>query len=136
MRQRILLSKYFRKRNFPKEQLLFLVVKLSMLTQLFLNGLLKNQKIILSRLSRSTINFTICVMTVQRPLLQSLKTKNLFRLKILEINTSTFDWYYSYRCKIQNDNFQLLKFDPEMNNTSGLIEIEKNKLSIRYLKLK
>ena len=49
---------------------------------------------------------------------------------------STFDWYYSYRCKIQKDNLQLLKFETKTTNTFGFIEIYRNEINIRYLKLK
>lgn len=49
---------------------------------------------------------------------------------------SIYDWHYSYRCKIQKDNFQLLKFDTKIKDTYGFIEIDRNKIKIRYLKLK
>lgn len=47
----------------------------------------------------------------------------------------TFDWAHSYRCKIQKNNFQLLKFDTKTDNTYGFIEIKENEINIRYLKL-
>jgi hypothetical protein len=46
-----------------------------------------------------------------------------------------FDWSYSYRCKIQNDNSQLLKFNTKNQNLFGFIEIRNAKINIRYLKL-
>lgn len=48
---------------------------------------------------------------------------------------SVFDWHYSYRCKIQKDNFQLLKFHDETNDKYGFIEIYENKITIQYLNL-
>ncbi len=64
-----------------------------------------------------------------------LENKRIIPIQTIGKKHSTFDWNYSYRCKIQNDGFQLLKFDTKWNNTYGFIEIEKNKISIRYLKL-
>jgi len=49
---------------------------------------------------------------------------------------SVFNWYFSYRCKIQENTFQLLKFRNEDENTFGFIEINGNKINIRYLSLK
>ncbi len=65
-----------------------------------------------------------------------LEKKKIIPIQSFRKKYSTFDWSYSYRCKIQNNSFQLLKFDAKNNNTYGFIEIEKNKISIRYLKLK
>ena len=48
------------------------------------------------------------------------KNENMKMIPIQYIGNkySTFDWSYSYRCKIQKDNFQLLKFDTKVNNSS------------------
>jgi hypothetical protein len=65
-----------------------------------------------------------------------LENKKMIPILNFENKYSTFDWHYSYRNKIQKDCFQLLKFDTKTNNTYGFIEIKKNKIDIRYLKLK
>lgn len=62
-----------------------------------------------------------------------LENREMTPILSLEKKYSTFNWYYSYRCKIQNDNFQLLKFQNETNDTCGFIEIMENKINIRYL---
>ena len=59
--------------------------------------------------------------------------------KLIPIQTigksySIFNWHYSYRCKIQKDNSQLLKFESANKNEFGFIEINGNKINIRYLK--
>ena len=65
-----------------------------------------------------------------------LENKKMISILSFEKKYSKFEWYYSYRCKMRNNGFQLLKFDTKTNNTYGFIEIEENKINIRYLKLK
>lgn len=65
-----------------------------------------------------------------------LENKKMIPILSLEKKYSTFDWAHSYRCKIQKENFQLLKFKTKTENTYGFIEIEENKIHIRYLKFK
>jgi hypothetical protein len=65
-----------------------------------------------------------------------LENSKMIPIQNLGNRYSIFDWHYSYRCKIQKDNFQLLKFNTKLKNTYGFIEIDKNKINIRYLKFK
>jgi len=65
-----------------------------------------------------------------------IENKKMIPIQAIGPKYSTFDWYYSYRCKIQKDNTQLLKFETKTHNTYGFIEINGNKIDIRYLKLK
>jgi hypothetical protein len=64
-----------------------------------------------------------------------LENKKMISIQSLEKKYVTFDWPYSYRCKIQNDDFQLLKFGNETGSADGFVEIKENKINIRYLKL-
>lgn len=45
-----------------------------------------------------------------------------------------FDWYNSYRMKIQPDGSQLLKFQTDNPNLFGLINLKGNEIDIRYLR--
>lgn len=65
-----------------------------------------------------------------------LENQKMISIQSFKKKYSIFNWHYSYRCKIQKDGFQLLKFHTKTNNTCGFIEIERNKIDIRYLKLK
>jgi hypothetical protein len=65
-----------------------------------------------------------------------LENREMTPILSLERKYSTFNWHFSYRCKIQNDNFQLLKFHNETNDTYGFIEFKENKINIRYLNFK
>ena len=47
---------------------------------------------------------------------------------------SIFDWFYSYRGGIQKNGTQLLKFNTDDINLSGLMEIDKKDINICYLK--
>lgn len=79
--------------------------------------------------------FYLCTDNV-KTFIAKLENKKMIPILNFEKKYSIFDWHYSYRCKIQKDGFQLLKFDAKTNNTYGFIEIENNKIDIRYLKLK
>jgi len=78
--------------------------------------------------------FYLCTDSAQT-FIAKLENKKLIPIQNIGQKYSTFDWHYSYRCKLRNDGFQLLKFDTKTNNTFGFIEIEQNKINIRYLKL-
>ena len=65
--------------------------------------------------------------------ISKLENNKMIPLLSLDKKYSTYDWNYSYRCKIQKGNFQLLKF--KSNNTYGFIEIRENNIKIRYLRL-
>lgn len=64
-----------------------------------------------------------------------LKNKKMISIQNIGNKYSTFDWADSYRCKLQNDGFQLLKFETKTNSTYGFIEIKGNKIDVRYLKI-
>lgn len=65
-----------------------------------------------------------------------LENKKMIPIQSLKKKYSTFDWSHSYRCKIQNDDFQLLKFGNKTGSATGFIEIKENKINIRYLRFK
>ncbi len=64
-----------------------------------------------------------------------LENQKMVPVQNLDKRYSVYDWLYSYRCKIQKDNFQLLKFDTKQKDKFGFIEIDNNKINIRYIKL-
>jgi len=49
---------------------------------------------------------------------------------------STFNWFYSDRCRVQKDNSQLIKFRTKNRNTFGFIEVNGYEIIISYLNLK
>lgn len=62
-----------------------------------------------------------------------LENKKMMPILCFDERYSTFDWYYSYRCKIQNYDFQLLKFSNDTNDKIGFVEINENKIKITHL---
>lgn len=64
-----------------------------------------------------------------------LKESKLIPIVRLNRKFSIINWNYSYRCRLQNNQFQMLKFDTKWSNIFGFIEISNNKLTIRYLVL-
>ena len=79
--------------------------------------------------------FYLCTDSV-KTFIAKLENKKMISIQSLEKKYSTFDWHYSYRCKIQKDDFQLLKFGNETGSADGFIEIKENKINIRYLRFK
>lgn len=78
--------------------------------------------------------FYLCTDSI-KTFIAKLENKKMISIQSLEKKYSTFDWYYSYRCKMQKDDFQLLKFADETTGADGFIEIKTKNISIRYLKL-
>jgi len=78
--------------------------------------------------------YYLCVDNV-KTYIAKLVNKKLFPIQNISGKYSTFDWNYSYRCKIQNDGFQLLKFSSDKKNEYGFIELNGLKINIQYLKL-
>lgn len=64
----------------------------------------------------------------------TLKNGEMFNLQSLNRKLPAYNWYYSYRDKILEDNSQLLIFKD--NTDVGLLEIKGEALNIRYLNLK
>lgn len=58
---------------------------------------------------------------------------NLKPIKKIGENYSIFNWFYSYRNKVQKNGSQLLKFRTEDANLFGFIKIHQNNINIRYL---
>lgn len=79
--------------------------------------------------------FYLCNDSV-KTFIAKLENKKMIPILSLKKKYSTFDWSYSYRCKIQNDGFQLLKFGNKTGSAAGFIEIKENKINIRYLRFK
>jgi hypothetical protein len=65
-----------------------------------------------------------------------LENGEMQQIKKLGNNYSIFDWHYSYRNKIQNNQKQMLKFKTSNRNKFGFIIIEGNKIRIDYLNIK
>jgi hypothetical protein len=63
-----------------------------------------------------------------------LESRKMVPVQVIGGKYSTFNWSYSYRCIIQKDNFQLLKFGNKSFKTIGFIEIDGNKINIRYMR--
>ena len=59
--------------------------------------------------------------------------KNMLIIDTLPSNINLFNSSHSYRCKIQKDNSQIIKFNQkEDKNQFGFIEIKNNNVKIRY----
>ncbi len=76
--------------------------------------------------------FHLCVDSVNT-YIAKLEAGNLIPMQIIAENFSISDWHYSHRCKIQNDNSQLLKFQTKKEKRWGFIEINGGNIRIRFL---
>lgn len=62
-----------------------------------------------------------------------ISNKNMVIIDTLPDDIQMFNMYNSYRCRIQKDNSQIIKFDQKGDkNQFGFIEIKDNKIKIRY----
>jgi hypothetical protein len=75
--------------------------------------------------------FHLCVDST-KTYIAILENGKLVPIKKIGNSYLTFNWYYSYRCRIQNTR-QLLKFTTKRPNGYGLMEIDGEKVKIRYL---
>jgi hypothetical protein len=78
--------------------------------------------------------YYLCVDNV-KTYIAKLENKKLIPLYRIGESYSLFDWSESYRCKIQMDNSQLLKFYAKKRNVYGFIELNGTQINIRQLKL-
>ncbi len=62
-----------------------------------------------------------------------ISNKNMVIIDTLPNDIQMFNMHNSYRCRIQKDNSQIIKFDQKGDeNQFGFIEIKDNKIKIRY----
>ena len=77
--------------------------------------------------------YHLCVDST-KTFIAELENGQLKPIQQIDIKLSFFDWYYSYRSKIQKDGSQLLKF--KKNSKFGIMEINQQTLNIYCLTLK
>lgn len=77
--------------------------------------------------------YHVCVDST-KTFIAELKGGQMKPIQQIDKKLSFFDWYYSYRSKMQKDGSQLLKF--KKNNKFGIMEINRQTINIYSLTLK
>lgn len=77
--------------------------------------------------------YHICVDST-KTFIAELENGQMKTLQKIESKLSFFDWYYSYRSKIQKDGSQLLKF--KSNDKFGIMEINRQDINIYRIAIK
>lgn len=82
---------------------------------------------------RENILYHICVDST-KTFIAEVENGQMKPIQKIESKLSFFDWYYSYRNKIQKDGSQLLKF--KTNNKFGIMEITRQDINIYRILIK
>jgi len=79
--------------------------------------------------------FHLCIDSA-KTFIANVQNNEIIPLYTIGRKFSTFNCFFSYRYRIHENNKQLLKFKTKSTNLYGFIEIEENKINIRYIKIK